>query len=214
MHRFFTLHNLPWILLWMGLAALIITLGVMIRTSWGQSHPLRKCAGLSLLAHLLLLCYATTVEIVTGTGGYSHNINVTLVDGAEDGSDDPSAIVSDDASSQPGLGVIDGAQPPGESPHEPLSQAAPKIPPPLLTAPPVEPPAPPPTEVTAKTEIAAEKPDESQPSNNAEVPVAKIPEPAETSNDSQWMSGDVANTEKAPSADANARRRRRIATDG
>ncbi len=57
-----------WILLWFGIAALIVALIVLMRTSWGQSQPLRKCAVLSLLAHLLLAAYATTVEIVTASG--------------------------------------------------------------------------------------------------------------------------------------------------
>ena len=50
-------------LLWVGLAALSITLLVLMRTRWGQSQPLRKCLVLSLLAHLLLAGYATTVQI-------------------------------------------------------------------------------------------------------------------------------------------------------
>jgi len=49
--------------LWVGLAALSITLLVLMRTRWGQSQPLRKCLVLSLLAHLLLAGYATTVQI-------------------------------------------------------------------------------------------------------------------------------------------------------
>jgi len=52
-------------LLWLGLAGLTIALVVMTRTRWGQSRPLRKCLVLSLLAHLLLVGYATTVHIVT-----------------------------------------------------------------------------------------------------------------------------------------------------
>ena len=50
-------------LLWAGLAALSITLLVLMRTRWGQFKPLRKCLVLSLLAHLLLAGYATTVQI-------------------------------------------------------------------------------------------------------------------------------------------------------
>ncbi|MCC7085586.1 MAG: hypothetical protein IT427_11340 [Pirellulales bacterium] len=85
--------KLPWMMLWIGLAFLIVSLVVMIRTSWGQSRPLRKCAGLSLLAHLLLLCYATTIEIVMSVGGSSQytNMNVTLVDGTQGGIDHPLA---------------------------------------------------------------------------------------------------------------------------
>jgi hypothetical protein len=52
-------------LLWLGLAALTVTLLVLMRTQWGQSRPLRKCLLLSLLAHVLLIGYATTVTIVS-----------------------------------------------------------------------------------------------------------------------------------------------------
>ncbi|MDZ4821411.1 MAG: hypothetical protein SGJ20_20810 [Planctomycetota bacterium] len=56
-----------WIMLWFGLASLIVAMTVLMQTRWGQSQPLRKCAVLSLLAHLLLAAYATTVEIVTAS---------------------------------------------------------------------------------------------------------------------------------------------------
>jgi len=55
--RAFAHPQWAWIGLWIGLAFLIVALIVMIRTNWGQSHPLRKCAALSLLAHLLLAVY-------------------------------------------------------------------------------------------------------------------------------------------------------------
>ncbi|HJS06177.1 MAG TPA: hypothetical protein VJ809_00910, partial [Pirellulales bacterium] len=58
-----------WIVLWLGLTLLIIALVVLMRTRWGQSRPLGKCAVLSLVAHLLLAIYATTVQIVTGSAG-------------------------------------------------------------------------------------------------------------------------------------------------
>lgn len=51
-------------LLWLGLASLTVALLVLTRTRWGQSQPLRKCVILSLLAHVLLVGYATTVQIV------------------------------------------------------------------------------------------------------------------------------------------------------
>jgi len=51
-------------LLWAGLAVFTITLIVLMLTRWGQSRALFKCLVLSLLAHLLLAGYATTVRIV------------------------------------------------------------------------------------------------------------------------------------------------------
>ncbi len=65
LRHLFSGSQLPWTILLVGLAALIVGLIVLTRTNWGQSHPLHKCAALSLLVHLLLAAYATTVEIVT-----------------------------------------------------------------------------------------------------------------------------------------------------
>ena len=65
LRHLFSGPQLPWMILWLGLAALIFGLIVLTRTNWGQSHPLQKCAAMSLLVHLLLAAYATTVEIVT-----------------------------------------------------------------------------------------------------------------------------------------------------
>ena len=79
--------QLPWIILWVGLLGLIVGLIVLMRTHWGQSNPLRKCAVLSLLVHLLLATFATTFEIVThvnagppGRGG-GDPLRVSLVGG-------------------------------------------------------------------------------------------------------------------------------------
>jgi len=76
-------------LLWTGLAAVSIALLILMRTRWGQSRPLRKCLVLSLLAHLLLAGYATTVQICSaGPRRWgAPTARVSLVDAAE--SDDP-----------------------------------------------------------------------------------------------------------------------------
>jgi hypothetical protein len=74
-----------WIVLWLGLTLLIVALVVLMRTRWGQSQPLGKCAVLSLAAHLLLAIYATTVQIVTASAGKPHGeqLQVALVDADE-----------------------------------------------------------------------------------------------------------------------------------
>jgi hypothetical protein len=59
---------LDW-LLWIGSFALCVALIVVLRTRWGQSRPLQKCAVLSLLAHAMLACLAMTVRVVVGEGG-------------------------------------------------------------------------------------------------------------------------------------------------
>jgi Squalene-hopene cyclase C-terminal domain len=123
LHRLLAHPQWGWILLWLGLATLIVTLVVMICTSWGQSHPLRKCAGLSLLAHLLLLGYATTVQIVTGTGNGHHGggMNLLLVDGGAEGADvgvdDPDAPLTETPWDRPPRGEIT-AQPADATPQQ------------------------------------------------------------------------------------------------
>jgi hypothetical protein len=74
-----------WIVLWLGLTVLIVALFALMRTRWGQSQPLGKCAVLSLIAHLLLAVYATTVQIVTASsaGRTSESIRASFVDGAD-----------------------------------------------------------------------------------------------------------------------------------
>src|SRR5436190_2663434 len=128
LHRMLAHPQWGWMLLWLGLATLIVTLTVLICTSWGQSHPLRKCAGLSLLAHLLLFGYATTVQIVTGTGNGHHGggMNLLLVDGGADGADvgidDPEAPLTDTPWDRPPRGDP-AAQPVDASPAQKATAA-------------------------------------------------------------------------------------------
>ncbi len=86
--RVWSATSWSWIVLWLGLTALVIALFVLMRTRWGQSQPLRKCAVLSLCCHLLLAVYATTVQIVAASAGPGPRdaIRVGFVD-AEDASD-------------------------------------------------------------------------------------------------------------------------------
>lgn len=56
-------------LAWLGSLALSIVLVMLLRTRWGQSRPLQKCALLSLLVHALLACLTMTIRVVVGEGG-------------------------------------------------------------------------------------------------------------------------------------------------
>jgi hypothetical protein len=69
---------------WVGLVVLTVALLLLIRTRWGQSQPLGKCVVLSLLVHLLLGIYTTTVQIVSSTVGSpsSSGIQVSLDESA------------------------------------------------------------------------------------------------------------------------------------
>ncbi|MCE5269024.1 MAG: hypothetical protein LLG00_14200 [Planctomycetaceae bacterium] len=65
---------------WLGLALFSAGLAVLLYTRWGQYKPLRKCMALSLLAHLLLATYATTVQIVTPTPPAPAVVQLALCD--------------------------------------------------------------------------------------------------------------------------------------
>src|SRR5262245_17575334 len=60
---------LAYLLAWLALVGLSITIVVLMRARWGHSRPLQKCAVLSLLVHLVFACLAMTVRIVVGDGG-------------------------------------------------------------------------------------------------------------------------------------------------
>src|SRR5438270_1210920 len=95
LRHLFSGPQLPWMILWLGLAALIVALIVLTRTNWGQSHPLQKCAAMSLLVHLLLAAYATTVEIVTAGSPEGNSdrgvVSISLVNDAGDTPDQSAA---------------------------------------------------------------------------------------------------------------------------
>lgn len=76
-------------LLWTGLAALSIALFILAHTRWGQSRPLRKCFILSLLAHVLFACYATTVQIVASRPASPGETVMQVRIGADEDQQDP-----------------------------------------------------------------------------------------------------------------------------
>lgn len=67
--------------LWAGLAVITLGLLALMLTHWGQYHVVRKCLILSLLAHLLLAGYSTTVQIfATVPGPRDRPIRVAISD--------------------------------------------------------------------------------------------------------------------------------------
>ena len=100
---------------WGGMVVLTIALLLLVRTRWGHSQPLSKCVVLSLVAHLLVGIYATTVNIVTNTVGSpdGKGIQVALIENTdgdarttEDGSPELWNAVTGQA---PGEGFAAGA---------------------------------------------------------------------------------------------------------
>lgn len=79
-----------YLVLWFASLVLSVVLVVLLRTRWGESRPLHKCAVLSLLVHLLLAWAAMTVRIVAGDGdgnggGMGPAIRVRIVEDAIEG---------------------------------------------------------------------------------------------------------------------------------
>jgi hypothetical protein len=79
-----------YLVLWFASLGLSIALVVLLRTRWGQSRPLHRCAVLSLLVHLLLAGAAMTMRIVAGDGdgnggGMGPAIRVRVIEEAVEG---------------------------------------------------------------------------------------------------------------------------------
>lgn len=55
--------------LWALLAVLTVVLAVLMRTPWGQARPTHRYVLLSVVAHLALICLATTVRFMSAPAG-------------------------------------------------------------------------------------------------------------------------------------------------
>ena len=79
------LTGIPWLVAlgWIGLTIFTLGLAVVLYTRWGQCQPLRKCIVLSLLGHVVLAIYATSVRIVAHVPPAAEPvIRVSLLDSA------------------------------------------------------------------------------------------------------------------------------------
>jgi len=75
--------QLAWVLLWLVLVTILVAALVVLALSrWGRSKPVRICAVLSLLIHVLVAGYAATIQILTPPPGPPGrgSIDVSLVD--------------------------------------------------------------------------------------------------------------------------------------
>ncbi len=73
--------------IWLATLGLSVALIIMLRSRWGTSRPLHKCAVMSLLVHVVLAWLAMTVRIVAGDGsgngdGMGPPIRVRVIEGA------------------------------------------------------------------------------------------------------------------------------------
>ena len=88
---------------WLGLVLFTIGLAVLMYTRWGQYRPLRKCMGLSLLAHLVLASYAATIHIAMPTvQPPAPVIRLTIGDGPVENAPGGGASPTANANEQPG----------------------------------------------------------------------------------------------------------------
>lgn len=160
-------------LVWVGLVLLTLLIIALMRSAWGQSRPLSKCIFLSLIAHLLLAIYLTTVNIVASGGGSGDGgtIEVALWDlpVGETSLGDPHAteVPVGEAVSVP------TGKPAVEVPAPKQQESAPVV---------VTPPAPQLVErPPPKTVEVTQPPPVQRPKEDYEFPVSELPKAAEQS---------------------------------
>ncbi|MEX0678842.1 MAG: hypothetical protein WD063_17325 [Pirellulales bacterium] len=200
---------------WVGLVVLTVALLLLVRTRWGQQKPLGKCVVLSLLAHLLLAIYMTTVNIVTATSNSpeGQGVHVAIVNGSTDEmadgglAPDEWTAVSPDASTMP----LDAAQLAPLADVPPLTPVSePKREPPAPIAA-TKLPAPPPSEDAPPPELANTKDPIVPPLENRPQPVEMpkpdgadlVPPPEQPANEPNDKAGD-ANSSETSDAKATA----------
>jgi outer membrane biosynthesis protein TonB len=167
-----------------GLGVITIGLGILVWTRWGQARPLTKCAGLSLVAHLLLLCYCYGTRVffeAPGRATADGTINVRIEDVTDEEEAGPEStadtkelpkvssseevfVPKETPKREPAPALVSPEAKPPEAPPKPkeasppkaeLAEAKPPMPPPPAIEPaPVEEPTQPPEEKT----LVAEKP--------------------------------------------------------
>jgi len=171
----FDAQMVRWIV-WSGLVALTLALLVLMRTRWGQSHPLRKCIVLSLVAHLLLGIYTTTVDIVAGGRGPNSSGPLRV------------AFIASDVDGLTNADVASDADPTSERSWEtlgtsPVAELTERI-------------------TTAKPAKAAFEPPAAQPPPTRHEPAARIPDemvrPTTAENNAERRNGPSAPTPAAP----------------
>lgn len=99
---------------WLGLAAITVAVLVMRHTRWGQAHPLRKCLLLSLLAHLLLGGYATTIPICFSLPEGTQETTVLVSLGEEEATEGDTTLLASEPSEAPVPQTVPKAAPPVE----------------------------------------------------------------------------------------------------
>jgi hypothetical protein len=79
-----------------GLVVVFVFLAVLVWTSWGQARPISKCVVLSLLAHVLLLVYAYSTQVLFATPGKwsGRSVTIRLHDAADDEEAAPQAATA------------------------------------------------------------------------------------------------------------------------
>ena len=76
-----------WVAVWTGLGAFTFVLVGLLLTRWGKTQPVQKCTILSVWFHVLLVVYATSIQVVPQRQGPGNEVVINL--GAVDG--DPQA---------------------------------------------------------------------------------------------------------------------------
>lgn len=194
---------LHYTLIWSAALGVSAALLMTLRTPWGRGRPLRACAMLSLVAHLLLLALAATIRFAALPAGPGDSpIRVTMLTELPEAlrpAEAATAAVTETTASAPPLATTEPPStvpPPTEPPTVPMAEpselvaapdpAADTLPaaamptideaPPLLAAEPAAPPTPP-IETTPEA-AAISLPEPTEPVAAAAAPEPAIAEPA------------------------------------
>ncbi|QDU87975.1 Pectic acid lyase [Pirellulimonas nuda] len=124
LYRVFHLPPLS-LALWALLAVLAVSGALIFRTRWAKDRPTHRYAMLSLVAHVLLLCIATSVPVLSGPRGEPDcgpvRLTIVMHDTEQPQSATPVAPSEDPAA-------------PIEDPLEPIAEKLPELAPPELMA--------------------------------------------------------------------------------
>ena len=73
-----TAYSVTSIVLGSGLFVLSVALLIMMWSRWGEARPVAKCVGLSILAHILLMVYAYSTNMLQPVAGQKNGDDIAV----------------------------------------------------------------------------------------------------------------------------------------
>lgn len=164
-----------WVVLWTLLGALTLALLALLMTRWGRKQPVQKCTILSVWFHLLLVIYATSIQIVPERFGPGNQVTINLGAGEAvrtESPDSQSAVDKMLARASP-RAVTSPVPATMSAPKPRLATEAPTAPRVATILPPVTASRP----TTSPSDLSVPAPRPASPPTAKAPPAAKVPEP-------------------------------------